>query len=57
MTSDLHVQVLDLSDSTTAMVSYIFIFILEDNARDLIQGLITLLSDVLYALIYTIFSS
>ena len=57
MTSDLHVQVLDLSDPTTAMVSYIFIFILEDNARDLIQGLIALLSDVLYALIYTIFSS
>ena len=57
MAADLHVQVLDLSYTTAAMGGYIFIFILEDNARDLIQGLIALLSDVLYALIYTIFSS
>ena len=57
MATDLHVQMLDLSYTTAAMSRYIFIFILEDNTRDLIQGLIALLSDVLYALIYTNFSS
>ena len=49
---------LDLSDaSTTALITQIFVLILEDNACYFINRFIALLSNVLNALIYCLFSS
>ena len=49
---------LDLSDSaSTALVTYIFVLILKDNACYFINRFIALLSDVLNPLIYCLFCS
>ena len=48
----IHVEVLDLSDtSSTSLSSWIFVFVLEDNACYFINRFVTLLSDVLNSLI------
>ena len=48
----IHVEMLDLSDTTsTSLSSWIFVFVLEDNACYFINCFVTLLSDVLNSLI------